>query len=113
MNGRIYSTASDFGRLSAVRVETKEGTRHGLIKNIACDRLYLVLSGSGTFAIDGREQTVEETDLLIIPRGTPYDYRGRMSLLLVHSPGNIDEADIDLEELPFELDPRHPGRRDF
>ena len=103
VTGRIYSTAADFERLSAVHVETKEGIRHGLIKNIACDRLYLVLSGAGTFKIDGDEQTVEASDVVIIPRGTPYDYWGRMSLLLVHSPANIDEADIDLEDPPFDL----------
>ena len=103
VTGRIYSTAADFERLSAVHVETKEGIRHGLIKNIACDRLYLVLSGTGTFRIDGDEQTVEATDVVIIPRGTPYDYWGLMSLLLVHSPANIDEADINLEDPPFDL----------
>ncbi len=103
VSGRIYSTTADFDRLSAVRIETREGVRHGLIKNIACDRLYLVLSGHGTFSIDGECIAVEETDLLIIPRGTPYDYWGRMSLLLVHAPANIDEADINLEEPPFDL----------
>ena len=103
VSGRIYSTAADFDRLSAVHVETRAGLRHGLIKNIACDRLYLVLSGAGTFRIDGDEQAVEETDVLIIPRGTPYDYWGRMSLLLVHSPANIDEADINLEDPPFDI----------
>jgi len=103
VTGNIYSTAADFNRLSAVRVETQEGVRHGLIKNIACDRLYLVLSGSGTFKIGTERLAVEETDLVIIPRGTPYDYWGRMSLLLVHSPANIDEADVKLEEPPFDL----------
>ena len=103
VRGRIYSTAKDFERLSAVYVETREGMRHGLIKNIACDRLYLVLSGSGSFQIGGAEHSVEERDVLIVPRGTPYDYWGRMSLLLVHSPANIDEADIALEEPPFDI----------
>ena len=80
--------------MAIVRAETKHSTRLGLIKNLAGDRLYLVISGSGTFSIDGDEQTVNGTDLLIFPRGTPYDYWGRMSLLLV--PANVDEADIDL-----------------
>ena len=103
VRGRIYSTARDFGRLSAVRVETRDGLRHGLIKNVACDRLYLVLAGSGVFRVDGEDCPVEENDVLIVPRGTPYDYWGRMSLLLVHAPANIDEADIDLEDPPFDV----------
>jgi mannose-6-phosphate isomerase-like protein (cupin superfamily) len=103
VSGRIYSTMRDFDRLSAVHVETREAVRHGLIKNIACDRLYLVLSGSGTFRVDGEDQSVEASDIVIIPRGTPYDYWGRMSLLLVHAPANIDEADINLEDPPFPL----------
>lgn len=75
--------------------------RHGLIKSIACDRLYLVLSGAGTFNIDAEEVRVEAEDLLMIPRGTPYDYWRTMSLLLVHSPANVDEAETDLEDPRF------------
>ncbi len=101
VEGYAYSTARDFDRVSAVRVKVLPGTRHGLIKNIACDRLYLVLAGEGAFRIDGDEIPVRETDVVIVPRGTPYDYWGeRLEMLLVHVPANINEADIDLEEPP-------------
>lgn len=101
VEGEIYSRAADFDRVSAVRVRTRPGQRHGLIKNIACDRLYLVISGEGTFRIGDESHAVGTTDVVIIPRGTPYDYWGALEMLLVHVPANIDEADINLEEPPF------------
>ena len=62
-----------------------------------------MLSGEGVFQVSGEPQSVKKSDVLIIPRGTLYDYWGRMSLLLVHPPANIDEADINLEEPPFDV----------
>ena len=101
VEGRIYSSAEDFDRVSAVRVATKPGLRHGTIRNIDCDRLYYVIRGEGRFRIAGEEIDVAETDVLLIPRGTPYDYWGALEMLLVHVPANIDEADIDLEDPPY------------
>jgi mannose-6-phosphate isomerase-like protein (cupin superfamily) len=97
VSGRIYTTAADFDRLSAVHVRTREGVRHGLTKNVACDRLYYVIDGEGVFEIDGESTPAQAGDVLIVPRGTPYDYWGRLELLLVHSPANIDEAEVELD----------------
>jgi mannose-6-phosphate isomerase-like protein (cupin superfamily) len=66
VSGEIYSSAADFDRLLAVHVRTRPGERHGLIKNIACDRLYLVLQGAGTFRIGDAEHAVAATDVVII-----------------------------------------------
>ncbi len=101
VDGAVYSRAGDFDRLSAVRVRTRPGQRHGMIRNIACDRLYFVISGTGTFRIGDVRHAAAASDVVIIPRGTPYDYWGELEMLLVHAPANIDEADINLEEPPF------------
>ena len=51
VQGRAIVTSNDFERLGCgvFRVET----RHGLIKNIASDRIYLVLEGQGRFTVAG------------------------------------------------------------
>lgn len=98
VQGRAIVTANDFERLGCgvFRVET----RHGLIKNIASDRIYLVLEGQGRFTVAGDAFEVAKGDTVLVPRNTPYDYEGQLKLFLVHSPANNDEADISLEEKP-------------
>lgn len=98
VQGRVIVTSNDFERLGCgvFRVET----RHGLIKNIASDRIYLVLEGQGRFTVAGDAFDVVKGDVVLVPRNTPYDYEGQLKLFLVHSPANNDEADISLEERP-------------
>jgi len=98
VQGRPIVTSNDFERLGCgvFRVET----RHGLIKNIASDRIYLVLEGQGRFTVAGEAFDVAKGDVVLVPRNTPYDYEGQLKLFLVHSPANNDEADISLEDKP-------------
>ena len=101
VTGRIYCSAENFARVSAVRVATRPGQRHGLIRNTVCDRLYYVIRGEGVFHIGDETVEAVETDVLVIPRGTPYDYWGALEMLLVHVPANVDAADENLESPPF------------
>ena len=98
VQGRAIVTAKDFSRLGCgvFRIET----RHGLIKNMASDRIYLVLEGQGRFTVAGDAFDVAKGDVVLVPRDTPYDYEGQLKLFLVHSPANNDEVDISLEEKP-------------
>lgn len=103
VQGRAVISSDDFERLGCgvFRVET----RHGRIKNIASDRLYLVLDGEGRFTVAEASFAVTKGDVVLVPRNTPYDYEGQLTLFLVHSPANNDEADISLEPKP---QPEHP-----
>lgn len=98
VQGRPIITSNDFERLGCGVFQVE--TRHGLIKNIASDRVYLVLEGQGRFTIAGDAFDVVKGDVVLVPRNTPYDYEGHLKLFLVHSPANNDEADISLEERP-------------
>lgn len=98
VQGRPIISSDDFERLGAGLFHVEE--RHGLIKNIASDRIYLVLEGNGEFTVNGEQFAVTRGDVVLVPRNTPYDYQGRLKLFLVHSPANNDEADISLGEKP-------------
>jgi mannose-6-phosphate isomerase-like protein (cupin superfamily) len=52
------------------------GTRHGRIRNERAGRLYLVLEGSGRFTVADGSFGVAQGEVVIIPRGTAYDYEG-------------------------------------
>lgn len=109
VRGRPIVTGNDFERLGCgvFRVET----RHGRIRNERSDRLYLVLEGQGRFTVDGDGFDVAAGDVVLVPRGTTYDYEGGMRLFLVHAPANRDEADLSLEEPPVIGTPPVPPDR--
>jgi mannose-6-phosphate isomerase-like protein (cupin superfamily) len=95
INGWEYNSKEDFKNASAVLVEV--GGKHGKIKSILCDRVYFVIKGKGEFFINEEVVPVKKTDVMIVPKNTPYDFRGKMRMLLVDLPAFEKEADVKLE----------------
>ncbi len=98
-----YNTKEDFDRASVGIVESRG--RHGRIKQPVSDRTYLILEGEGSFYFGGEEEQHEETvrvkkdDVLLIPKGTVYDYEGHMRLFLTHSPAYKPDSDVHYDDL--------------
>ena len=98
-----YNAKEDFERASA-GIVTARG-RHGRIMQPISDRVYLILEGEGEFYFGGEEGQKEETvrveknDVVLIPRGTVYDYEGRMRLFLSHSPAYEQDSDVHYDNL--------------
>lgn len=97
LEARAYNSKDQFERASAGLFKVTK--HHGLVKNYLSDRVYLILKGSGTFIIEDEEVSVSEMDVVIIPRGTKYDYEGEMTLFLVHAPAYDYSTDVDYEGL--------------
>lgn len=92
-----YNSKDDFSNASAAYFEVIG--KHGMVKTTVSDRIYLVLDGKGEFIIDGEVVSVEKTDVVIVPKNTPYDYQakeGILKLFLVHTPAFDSSADIKL-----------------
>ena len=92
-----YSSKEDFDFASAAVFHVTK--RHGKCKNIVSNRIYYVLEGSGKFVIAGKEIAVNMTDVIIVPKNIEYDYIGRMTLFLVHSPAFDENNEVKLEEM--------------
>ncbi|KKU19546.1 MAG: hypothetical protein UX31_C0005G0036 [Candidatus Nomurabacteria bacterium GW2011_GWA1_46_11] len=95
----VYNTSEDFPNLSGLYIELSN--RHGKVKSTKSDRAYLVLEGKGLFTIDGKDIPVEEMDLVIVPKDTPYDYKtegGTVKMFLIHSPAYDRDAEVKLDE---------------
>jgi mannose-6-phosphate isomerase-like protein (cupin superfamily) len=102
--------ASKFGwkGLSAIAYNSKEQFKdasvayfkvsgsHGKVKTKLSNRVYYVLSGSGIFIFNRKKIKVRKTDVIIVPKNTPYDYKGKMELLLVHTPAYDERYEIKL-----------------
>ncbi len=98
-----YNTREDFERASVGIVEWRG--RHGRIMQPVSDRVYLVIDGEGEFYFGGEEGQDEETvsvgkdDVLLILKGTVYDYEGRMRLFLAHFPAYEPDSDVHYDDL--------------
>ncbi len=98
LKGRAYNSKNDFSNASTAYFEVTG--RHGKTKTTKSDRIYLVLDGQGEFIIDEKIIPIEKTDVVIVPKNTPYDYKavkGTLRLFLVHCPAFNPESDIKLE----------------
>ena len=98
LKGWAYNSKDDFPNASAAYFEVTGS--HGKVKTTKSDRIYFVLEGQGEFIIDGKIISVEKTDVVIVPKNTPYDYKamkGTLKLFLVHCPAFDPEADVKLE----------------
>jgi len=98
LKGWAYNSKDDFSNASAVYFEVTG--KHGMVKNTLSDRIYLVIDGKGEFLIRDEVIPVEKTDVIIIPKDTPYDYQakeGVLKLFLVHTPAFDSAKDIKLK----------------
>jgi mannose-6-phosphate isomerase-like protein (cupin superfamily) len=99
-SGWAYSSKEDFKQASAIYIEVTK--KHGKTMTKESDRVYYVLDGRGEFNINGKEVLVEKSDVIIVPKNTPYDYRrvGKetLKLYLVHVPAFDPRSDVDLEK---------------
>ena len=95
IKGVEYSTKKDFPNASVAFMVVSG--RHGKNKNMKSDRVYIIKAGSGKFVIDEKGTEVGKNDVIIIPKGTPYDFMGEMQLFLVDTPAFEKDADMPLE----------------
>ncbi len=96
IEGYAYMDKAESKKMSCAYINV--GGRHGKIKNIKSDRLYFVISGNGKFIVNDKSMDVKKTDAILIPKSTPYDYKGRMKLFLIDCPAFDPKADIKIEE---------------
>lgn len=67
------------------------GQEHGLHAHEGMDKVYQVLSGTGTFLLEGREEAMTPGTMLIAPSGVPHGIRNdggeRLIVLAILAPG--------------------------
>ena len=100
LKARAYNSKEQFENASAAVFEvTKE---HGKVLTELSDRVYYVVEGEGKFVINGKEEKVIKTDVVIVPKNTPYNYMAingkTLKLFLVHTPAYDPEMEKKLED---------------
>lgn len=99
LKGRSYSATEDFAGASGALFEVTGS--HGRVKTTHSDRVYLILDGEGEFDVNGEIFSVVKTDMVIVPKNTPYDYKAMngsiLKMFLVHTPAFDPSKEVRLE----------------
>ncbi len=98
LEGWALSSKEDFEDASAAYFEVTGS--HGQVRSKSSNRVYYILEGEGTFDINGKTETVKTSDVVIVPKNTPYDYKATspvMKLFLVHAPAYAEADEVRLD----------------
>ena len=95
IRGLSYNTKEEFPSASAAYIEVKG--RKEKVRNIVSDKIFYVLEGEGEFMINGEIIPVKATDVVVVPKMTPYNYWGTMNLFLVNTPAFDPTTEEKLE----------------
>lgn len=98
LDGKAYNSKEEFSGASAAFFEITGS--HGKVKTEVSDRVYFVTEGEGTFEVNGKVEEVGQTDVIIVPKNTPYDYHAKagttLKLFLVHTPAYDPDGEVKL-----------------
>ena len=95
LEGRSYGSKDILPTASASVIEV-DG-RHGKAKTAISDRVFYILEGEGEFVVGDEVFPVRSTDVIVVPKNTPFDYSGKMKLFLVHVPAYDWDQEVSLE----------------
>jgi mannose-6-phosphate isomerase-like protein (cupin superfamily) len=69
--------------------------RHRRLRTDRSARVYYVLEGSAAFVIgDEPELEARKDDVVVVPRGVPYQFWGDMTYLVVNAPAFVEGDDV-------------------
>jgi mannose-6-phosphate isomerase-like protein (cupin superfamily) len=69
--------------------------RHRRLRTDRSARVYYVLDGSAVFVLDDEpEFEARQGDVVVVPRGIPYEFRGEITYLVVNAPAFVDGDDV-------------------
>lgn len=95
IKGSIFDTKQLSNEVEFTLVETEEGHQTKIVEK-ECIFTYFILEGEGTFEIDGNIEECLKGDLVFIPKGVAFQYKGKMKMLLISTPWWFPEQEETL-----------------
>ena len=85
IKGKIFPISELTKSTSLVLVETQLGHETTIIEHQS-DFTYYILEGNGYFLINDAKEECSQGDLVVIPAGTKFTYKGKFKMLLSCTP---------------------------
>lgn len=82
---RIYTTKKDSPNAAVLYQETETGHMEEFVHERS-DFLYYILEGSGTWIVEDKEYEVQAKDVVVVPAGKRFWFKGNLKQLCITSP---------------------------
>jgi len=79
--GKIFPTQDLSDKAQFILVECN-GLPESAMRQRECDFCYYILEGTGYFEINGARENCGAGDLVVVPAGNEFTYKGKMKMLL-------------------------------
>lgn len=100
IKGKIFPSDLLTNKIQYFLVETQKGHETTIIEH-ECDFIYYVLEGSGNFIVDGHSESCAIGDLVVIPAGKIFTYKGKLKMIASSTPPWSEEQEEALVENKF------------
>lgn len=98
VEGSIFSTQHLTSKTEFLIITTEAGHDTTIIEH-ECDFSYFILEGSGEFTINGKAELCSVGNLVVIPAGHQFTYRGKLKMLLNVTPPFTPEQEETLTNI--------------
>ena len=95
VKGKIFPITSLITSTQYFLIDTKRGHKTKIIEH-ECDFIYYVLEGSGYFEINNNKETCSVGDLVVIPKGSKFTYKGKLKMIATSTPPWREEQEETL-----------------
>ena len=85
IKGRKFSVKDILSSTGICIIETEEGHQTKILEH-KCDFIYYILEGEGYFEIDNQKENFVSGDLVVIPAGSTFTYKGKCRMILITTP---------------------------
>lgn len=97
IQGRNFDSLHLTKDMQVSRIDTETGHETAIIEKESTFTYY-ILNGTGYFVIDGAQEDCQAGNLVVIPAGKKFIYKGNMQLLLICTPPWRQEQEEEFYE---------------
>jgi len=85
VKGKVFPSHQLTDKVEFLLITTETGHETTIVEH-ECDFIYYVLEGNGYFEINGEREDCATADLVVIPAGNSFTYKGTLKMLLIDTP---------------------------
>lgn len=95
---RIYTTKEDCPNAAILYQETETGHAEEFVHDKS-DFLYYILEGSGTWVVEDREVDVRAGDVVVVPAGNRFWFRGNLKQICITAPAWEEKCERHIRDI--------------
>ena len=95
IKGKIFPASDLTSKTQYFLVETEKGHATKIIEHES-DFIYYVLEGKGHFEINDQKENCQPGNLVVVPAGSPFTYKGKLKMIATSTPPWKEEQEETL-----------------